>query len=105
MKKFCKFLIGTISLATAACGVYYFCKKYVFKEANEDFDDLGDEYEEYEAEEDSPSVAESREYVSIHITSEQDLNTTQEQASEIEEDSDENVQNELENENSEEESE
>lgn len=102
MKKFCKFLIGTISLATAACGVYYFCKKYVFKESNEDFDDLDDEYEEYEAEEESPSVAEGREYVSIHITSEQDLNITQEQDSELDEESEEHMQNELENETEEE---
>ena len=99
MKKFCKFLIGTLSLATVACGAYYFCKKYVFKESQEDFDDLDDEYDEYETEEDISTAKEGREYVSIHITSEHDSNQAQEQDSEIEKDSEENTQNSSDDEN------
>ena len=71
MRKLCKFLLGTLSLAALACGAYYFFKNYMCKESNEDFEDLDDAFDEYEAEE-TVKPADTREYVSINITSEQD---------------------------------
>ena len=74
MKKFCKFLLGTISLATLACGAYYFFKKYMCKESKEDFDDFDDDFDEDDTEE-VLSPKDTREYVSINITSEQGSDT------------------------------
>lgn len=70
MKKFFKFLLGTISLATLACGAYYFIKKYVCKESEDDFEDFEDDYDDYETEDVPSHKADGREYVSINITSE-----------------------------------
>lgn len=78
MKKFCKFLLGTLSLATLACGAYYFCKKYICNESKEDFDDLDDDFDEYEADEAISSPSETREYVSINITSEPSTDVAEE---------------------------
>lgn len=69
MKKFLKFVLGTLSLATLACGAYYFIKKYVCKDSNNEFDDLDDNYEDYESEEEKTTSTDGREYVSINITS------------------------------------
>lgn len=66
MKKFIKFLVGTFSLVTAICGVYYLLK-HVFHLDNgtEDFDDFEDEFDEFETE--SSTSSDSREYVPINF--------------------------------------
>lgn len=66
MKKFGKFLFGTLSIAAAVGGLYCLYKNSINKNADEDFDDFDDEMEEDEATVDS----ENREYVSITITAE-----------------------------------
>lgn len=84
MKKFFKFIAGVASVAALACGAYYFFKKYVCKEtADEDFDDFDDDLDDYDTD-DSSDVSDSREYVSINITSDQDeksADTTEENVS------------------------
>lgn len=69
MKKFFKFVAGVVSIGALACGAYYFCKKYICKETPDDFDDLEDDLDDFDMT-DSSSSNDSREYVSINITSE-----------------------------------
>ena len=68
MKKFGKFLFGTLSLAAAAGGVYCLYKNRVNKDADADFDDFDDVDEEDEDDLDVSVEPEDREYVSITIT-------------------------------------
>lgn len=67
MKKFGKFLFGTLSLAAAAGGIYCLYKNRINKDADADFDDFDDDEDE---DEDLTVCAdpEDREYVSITIT-------------------------------------
>lgn len=68
MKKFCKFLFGTISIVAGATGIYYLYKKFKQKDFDEDFDkDYYDDFDDLYTEEDTDKPAESREYVSIQI--------------------------------------
>lgn len=71
MKKFGKFLFGTVSVATLACGAYYLYKNFVNKDSSDDFDEFEDEFEDFDTEDDveTESKADTREYVSINITS------------------------------------
>lgn len=72
MKKFGKFLFGTVSIATLACGAYYLYKNLVNKDSSDELDDFEDEFEDFDAEDeefDEPDTKETREYVSINITS------------------------------------
>ena len=74
MKKFCKFLFGTISLATLACGAYYVYKNLINKDSSDEFDEFEDEFEDFDADdEESPEVEkkDTREYVSINFTSDE----------------------------------
>lgn len=69
MKKFGKFIFGTLSAAAAVGGLYCLYKNSIKKNADEDFDDFDDEMEE----DDDETVSvdpENREYVSITITTE-----------------------------------
>ncbi|MFV0343964.1 MAG: hypothetical protein ACK5JH_13955 [Anaerocolumna sp.] len=81
MKKFGKFLFGTVSVATLACGAYYLYKNLVNKDSSDDFDDFEDDFEDFDTEDEDdfePDQADTREYVSINITSEglnEDSNT------------------------------
>ncbi len=69
MKKFGKFLFGTLSVAAAVGGLYCLYKNAINKNADDDFDDFDDDLENEE--EATVSVdPENREYVSITITSE-----------------------------------
>ena len=74
MKKFGKFLFGTISIATVAAGAYYVYKKFIKNDDSDDFDEFEDEFDDFDdfdAEEDgSTDSSDSREYVSIHIDKE-----------------------------------
>ncbi|MGN6714416.1 hypothetical protein SAMN02745136_05138 [Anaerocolumna jejuensis DSM 15929] len=71
MKKFGKILFGTVSIATLACGAYYLYKNILNKDSADDFDDFEDDFEDFDTEEDTPAAdkKETREYVSINITS------------------------------------
>lgn len=72
MKKFGKFLFGTVSVATLACGAYYLYKNLVNKDSSDDFDDFEDDFEDFDTEDEDdfePDSTDSREYVSINITS------------------------------------
>mgnify|MGYP000854846804 CR=1 FL=1 len=74
MKKFGKFLFGTVSLATLACGAYYVYKNLINKDSSDDFDEFEDEFEDFDTEdEESPEVEkkDTREYVSINFTSDE----------------------------------
>ena len=72
MKKFGKFLFGTLSLAAAAGGIYCLYKNRINKDA--DFDDF-DDFDDYDDDQDEDLTVsadpEDREYVSITITSEE----------------------------------
>lgn len=73
MKKFGKFLFGTVSIATLACGAYYLYKNLVNKDSSDDFDDFEDEFEDFDAEDEDTTDSDkkdTREYVSLNITSE-----------------------------------
>lgn len=73
MKKFGKFLFGTVSIATLACGAYYVYKNLINKDSSDEFDEFDDEFEDFDTEEENneePSQKDTREYVSINITSE-----------------------------------
>lgn len=57
MKKFGKFLFGTVSLATLACGAYYVYKNLINKDSSDEFDEFEDEFEDFDDEdEDAPEV-------------------------------------------------
>jgi hypothetical protein len=76
MKKFGKFLFGTVAIASIAAGAYYFYKNFIKKDSTDDFDDFEDDFEDFDSEEDSES--ESREYVPINMSGE--ANKTQDKA-------------------------
>ncbi len=80
MKKFGKFLFGTVSIATLACGAYYLYKNVLNKDSADDFDDFEDDFEDFELQDDAPAAdkKETREYVSINITSGESESTEQE---------------------------
>ena len=68
MKKFGKFLMFLISAAAVIGGVLLVLKKFVFKDETEDdeFDEFEDDADEFD---DTDDCTDSREYVSIKITS------------------------------------
>ena len=53
MKKFGKFVAGTLSLAAIAGGVFYFFKNVVNKDTTDDFDDFDDDFDDYFEDEDN----------------------------------------------------
>ncbi|MBO5197406.1 MAG: hypothetical protein J6B85_02640 [Lachnospiraceae bacterium] len=69
MKKFGKFLMYVVSAAAVVGGVLLVLKKFVFKDEadSDDFDDFEDDMDELDDAEDD--AADTREYVSIKITS------------------------------------
>lgn len=82
MKKFGKFLFGTVSIATLACGAYYVYKNLVNKDSSDEFDEFDDEFEDFDTEEendDEPNKKDTREYVSINITSEESTKSNDEE--------------------------
>jgi hypothetical protein len=72
MKKFFKFIAAVISIGALACGAYYFFKKYVCKDTQDDFDDFDDELDDYDTTDSTDSSSDNREYVSINITADQE---------------------------------
>jgi hypothetical protein len=83
MKKFGKFIFGTLAVASVAAGAYYLYKTYIKKDSSDDFEDFEDDFEDFEDDEEE-AENESREYVSINITSEEDSSDTEELAPEEE---------------------
>lgn len=87
MKKLGKFIFGTLSLAAIAGGVFYFLKNSANKTATDDFDDFEDDFEDgfdddFEDDFDSLDAEknnkkkdtpkkDSREYVTINISPEE----------------------------------
>ncbi len=67
MKKVIKFFLGLSALAAAAAGAYYVYKNYFEKKDTDSSDDFDEEDDDF----DCPSKSDSREYVSINITSEE----------------------------------
>lgn len=96
MKKFGKFLFGTVSLATLACGAYYVYKNLINKDTSDEFDEFEDEFEDFDTEDEDTSAPDkkgTREYVSINITSEEsDPNSLEEEISDATTDSEETTE-------------
>lgn len=72
MKKFSKFIFGTISVAALAGGVIYFFKNVLNKDSSDDFEDFEDDFEDFDMddeEEDTMNSVEddSRGYVKINL--------------------------------------
>jgi len=84
MKKFGKFIFGTFVVASVAAGAYYLYKTYIKKDSSDDFDDFEDDFEDFDTEEDSEN--DSRDYVSINITSEAATEDSDELATEGDQD-------------------
>ncbi len=83
MKKFGKFLFGTLSLAAAAGGIYCLYKNRINKDADfDDFDDFDDDEDEEDDDLTVSADPEDREYVSITITSEESSEEDTAQANE-----------------------
>lgn len=78
MKKFGKFIFGTVAVASVAAGAYYVYKTYIKKDSTDDFDDFEDDFEDFDTDEESEN--ESREYVSINMAPE---NTSMESSAEL----------------------
>lgn len=70
MKKFGKFMFGTLSLVTAAAGAYYLYKNYIKRDSSDDFDDF-DDFEDFDMDDEMNDP--SREYVSINLTDDEPL--------------------------------
>ena len=68
MKKFGKFIFGTITLASIAAGAYYVYKNYIKKDSSDDFDDFEDDFEDFDTDEED--TEESRGYVPINLSAE-----------------------------------
>ena len=76
MKKLGKFIVGTLSVATAAAGAYYLYKNVINKDNSDDFDDFDDfneDYEDIDTDDDAPEK-DMREYVTINITTKNNNN-------------------------------
>ncbi len=87
MKKFSKFIFGTVSLATLACGAYYVYKNLINKDSSDEFDDFEDEFEDFDTDEDYDDIIipkDTREYVSINITSDNDKVSSEEPKASLE---------------------
>lgn len=71
MKKLGKFLVGSVTLASAVAGAYYLYKNFINKDYTDDFDDFDDEFtDEVDEELDKDeNIEKTREYVSIQVNS------------------------------------
>ena len=69
MKKFGKFIFGTITLASIAAGAYYVYKNFIKNDSSDDFDDFEDDFEDFDMEEEESE--EARGYVPINLDSEE----------------------------------
>lgn len=71
MKKFGKFIFGTLSIASLAAGAYYVYKNFIKDDPSDEFEEFEDDFEEFDVDFDtddaSNEISETREYVSIPI--------------------------------------
>ncbi|SHM75142.1 hypothetical protein SAMN02746066_03144 [Anaerosporobacter mobilis DSM 15930] len=68
MKKFGKFIAGTLSLAALVGGAFYFFKNVVNKDSTDDFDDFDDDFDDIEdddTEDSDESETDTRGYVTL----------------------------------------
>ena len=77
MKKFGKFVFGTLSFATLAAGAYFVYKNFIkhdnsddFEDEFDDFEDEFDDFDDFDSEDEAGEFGETREYVSIQIDQE-----------------------------------
>jgi hypothetical protein len=70
MKKFGKFIFGTITLASMAAGAYFVYKNYIKKDSSDDFDDFEDDFEDFDTDEED--TEETRGYVPINLSSDEE---------------------------------
>lgn len=75
MKKFGKFLFGTITVASIAAGAYYVYKNFIKKDSSDDFDDFEDDFEDFDTE-DEDTENDTRGYVPINLTTVESATTT-----------------------------
>ena len=73
MKKFGKFLVGTLSVATLAAGAYYIYKNFIKNDTSDDFDDFEDDFDDFGTDDEIEGPNDTREYVPIQIDSEEEL--------------------------------
>jgi hypothetical protein len=70
MKKFGKFLFGTITLASIAAGAYYVYKNFIKNDSSDDFEDFEDDFDDFDMEEEESE--ETRGYVPINLNPEEE---------------------------------
>lgn len=70
MKKFLKFIAGTVAVAAAAAGAFYAYKKFFAKDNLGEDDELDDDLDDFELDDDEEDEApiKTPEYVSINPT-------------------------------------
>ncbi|WP_310603043.1 hypothetical protein [Anaerosporobacter sp.] len=81
MKKFGKFIAGTLSVVALVGGVIYFLKNVVDKDSTDDFDDFDDEFDDIEdddtdEERDDNSSSDTRGYVTLTMPEASDSSDT-----------------------------
>ena len=76
MKKFGKFIFGTITLASIAAGAYFVYKNYIKKDSSDDFDDFEDDFEDFDTDEEE--MEDTRGYVPINLSPEEKPSETAE---------------------------
>lgn len=71
MKKNGKLVFGLLSAAAVAGGAYYFVKKFLNKDSEDDFDDFEDNFEvfDFDDEDETNVSSENREYVTLNMAS------------------------------------
>lgn len=87
MKKFGKFVFGTISVAALSAGAYYVYKNFIKNDSSDDFDEFEDDIDEFD-DLDSEDVSDEnsvREYVSIQMDQEVAKENTETPENNIEE--------------------
>lgn len=92
MKKFGKFIAGTLSLAAIAGGVFYFLKNVVNKDSTDDFDDFDDDFDDIDEEEmddsEEDSTSESRGYVTLTMPEASDSINNEEEKDSLDDEED-----------------
>ena len=83
MKKLGKFIFGTVTVASVVAGAYYLYKNYIKKDTSDDFDEFEDDFEDFDTDEELET--DSREYVSINITSDEDTMDASDESTPVEE--------------------
>ena len=75
MKKFRKFVLGSLSVASVAAGAYYVYKHFIKKDSDDDLDEFDDDFDDLDEDEEDDKEKVSgksttREYVQIQMEEE-----------------------------------